>query len=143
LQEELLEESNRVDELVEKNELITHSDILHNHAYKLLTLKENYAKIEISTLRLERIDKGGFIYSGEIFNGASFCAVAAINRVDYTLISSNTDFLNPIKEDGIITFEADVVVSTNAKKIVRVKGDLEGIEFFEGEFHFIKMDDIS
>ncbi len=139
--EEAVLDSKEIDEIIEKDELVTHSDIGHNHSYKIIKLKNNYAQIEVSTTKLERLHENRSIYTGSLFFAANFSAVAAINDKEFFLINSDIDFLNPIDEDGIITFYSEMYISTNAKKIVSVSGKLNDIEFFRGIFSFIKFEE--
>jgi acyl-coenzyme A thioesterase PaaI-like protein len=130
----------KLEEIFENDELKTHNDILHTHAYTIKELKENHAKIEISAQRCQRVKESGYIYNGDLFSAASFAATAAINDSNFTLIGSNIDFLNPLKEEGEIILYADVEINGSVKKIVKVVGKLNDIEFLRGDFSLVKVD---
>jgi acyl-coenzyme A thioesterase PaaI-like protein len=137
--EEVLEES-KIEEIFESNGLKTHNDILQSHAYIIKELSDNHAKIELSAQRCERVKESGDIYNGELFSAASFSAIAAVNDSSFVLIGSNIDFLNPIKEEGDIILHANIDIDGTIKKIVKVVGELNQIEFLRGEFSLVKMD---
>ncbi len=135
----LLEE----EEIVEIQNLKTHSNILKNNAYKILALHENHATIMIETDKCEVVKESGLIYDGVIFSAATFSAIAAVNEKNMFIIGVNLDFLNPLRDDGELTFQANVQVSSSGKKNVQVVGKINEIEFMQGTFILLKLDEKS
>jgi len=141
MEEAVLEEEQ--EELLEIKKLNTHTNILKNNAYKILSLTDNYASILISAETCERVKESGLIYDGVIFSAAIFTATAAVNEKNMFLIGVNTDFLNPIKENEDIIFEANVNNTSSGKKVVTVRAQINDIEFMRGDFVLLKLDEKS
>jgi len=141
--EEAVLEPEEIEEVLEIKKLNTHTNILKNNAYTMLALTDNYASIMINSSKCERVKESGLIYDGVIFSAATFAATAAVNEQNMFLIGVNIDFLNPIKEDADIIFDAQVHVSASGKKIVKVTGKINDISFMEGTFILLKLDNSS
>ena len=122
-------------------ELRTHQKIQTNHAYELLTLEENFARVKLLTKLTEKVDDTAYVYPPAIFSCANFSAMAAINEKGNHLINSKIDFLNPIKEeDEEIIFEATATTNSSGKKQIEVVGLVREMIVFEGSFVTIKLD---
>ncbi len=132
-----------IEEITEIQKLNTHTNILTNNAYKLLALSPNHATIMIESDKCERVKESALIYDGAIFSAATFAATAAVNEKNMFIIGVNIDFLNPIKENSDIIFDADVHITSSGKKIVTVVGKINDIEFMRGEFILLKLDEKS
>ncbi len=131
------------EEIVERKNLNTHTNILKNNAYNILSLSDNHASIMIASDKCEKVKESGFIYDGAIFSAATFTAMAAVNEEKIFLIGVNIDFLNPIKDSDDIIFVADVRVSSSGKKIVEVVAKTNDIAFMKGDFMLLKLDEES
>jgi acyl-CoA thioesterase len=140
MEEAILE---REEEIVEIQNLNTHTNILKNNAYKILELSKNHATIALSSDNCERVKESGLIYDGGLLSAASFAATAAINEKNMFLIGVNMDFLNPIKEEEDIIFEADAQITSSGKKVVHVVGKIHDIVFMQGDFMLLKLDEKS
>jgi len=141
MEDALLEEAQ--EEILEVKKLNTHTNILKNNAYKILELTDNHAIIMINSETCERVKESGLIYDGVIFSAATFAATAAINQKSMFLIGVDINFLNPIKENDDIIFEANVHNSSSGKKIVEVTAKVNEIEFMRGDFILLKLDEKS
>ena len=125
-------------------ELQTHKNIHTHHSYKLLELKEDYAKIAINSKKSETVDNENIIYDGSIFSAANFCAIAAVNKKNTFLISANIDFLNQVNtDDEDIIFEAHAASNISGKKQIEVTGKVNDITVFQGDFVAMKLDNQS
>jgi len=140
MEEAVLERS---DELLDTIELNTHSNILKNNAYKIISLTQNKATIMIESDRCERVEESGLIYDGVIFSAATFAATVAVNERNMFLIGVNIDILNPPAGDEDMVFEAVSNTTSSGKKIVQVKGKINDIIFLEGDFMLLKLDEKS
>ncbi len=126
------------------SELKTHKNIQSNHSYKILKLDEGYAKIKIHSHQSEKVDNQNIVYDGSIFSAANFCAMAAINEENTFLIGANVDFLNPVSgEDEEIIFEAKSASNISGKKNIQVRGKVNDIAIFQGDFVAMKLDNQS
>ena len=141
--EEAVLESQEVDEIVDKENLTTHVDIAHNHSYKILKLKKGHAQVEVTTTKLERLHENRTIYTGSLYYAANFCAVAAINDKEFFLINSDIDYLNPIDEEGLLIYDAQIYIEKKKKKVVTVSAKINDIEFLTGTFSFVKLEESS
>jgi acyl-CoA thioesterase len=121
-------------------ELSTHLNIFHSNSYIISKLTENHAILEINSSLYQKVDESGDIWIADIYQGASISAIAAINEKNFIIINSQTDFLNPIREDGDIIFEAKVDINTPIKKSVDVTASINDIKFFQGNFFLVKFD---
>jgi acyl-coenzyme A thioesterase PaaI-like protein len=139
---EVLEAENS--DLSLSGELNTHKNIHTHHSYKLLELKEDYAKISINLKKSETVDHENIIYDGSIFSAANFCAIAAVNEKHTFLISANIDFLNQVNtDDEEVIFEAHASSNISGKKQIEVTGTVNGITVFQGDFVAMKLDNKS
>jgi len=139
---EVLEVENS--DLTLSGELNSYKNIHTHHAYKLIELKEDYAKIAINSKKSETVDHENIIYDGAIFSAANFCAMAAINQKHTFLISANIDFLNQINtDDDDVIFEAHAASNISGKKQIEVIGKINDITVFQGDFVAMKLDNQS
>ncbi len=138
MEEALLDE---IEEISEIDELKSHENILHHYGYTLKELKEKTAQLNIESARLEKIKESGFIYSAELINGAVLSANICINDHQFSLINSHIDLLEPLKEEGEITFKAKIEIDGSIKKIVKCFASINEIKFLQAEFSFVKLED--
>ncbi len=131
------------EEIVEIKKLNTHTNIQTNNAYNILALTDNHATIMIHASACERVKESGLIYDGVIFSAATFAATAAVNIKNMFLIGVNIDFLNPLKDEDEIIFEANVHHTSSGKKVVDVVAKINGLVFMQGEFILLKLDEKS
>jgi len=136
LEEAVIERTN--EDILQNFELKTHENILNNLAYEIKALGEDSSSIFINTQKYQK-DENGYIFSAELITGAILCSTISINQGDFTLIQSNIDLFEPIKEDGEILFNAKIETNGTIKKVVSCQGTINGIEFLRGNFIFIKM----
>ncbi len=139
LEEEVLEEE--VEPLEVQVELKTHADILHTHGYRILTHTEESITVMLLTQQLVHLKENGYIFSGEFLNAGAFCAHACVNEPEFTLIQVNSEFLNPVKEDGEIHIKATLAVDGKIKKVVKISASMNDITLFEGEWILVKLTD--
>ncbi len=137
--EEAVIDENSLDEILLNDKLNTHEDIQHSHNYHIRELKNLHSIVEVDTQRCQKIDSRGYIYSGDILSAASFGAIISVNDNEFILSSANIDLFNPIKDDGVLRFEANVEIDSSIKKIVNVSGSVNGIEFLKGSFSLLKI----
>ncbi|OQX74872.1 MAG: hypothetical protein B6D59_01000 [Campylobacteraceae bacterium 4484_4] len=123
--------------------LHTHKSILQNHGYELLALFQGHAKIRFKAGSGEILPSRKTLYEGSIFTCANFAAIAAVNIEEMFVISAKNAFLNPIKEDEEVIFEANVTTNSSGKKEVSVKGSVNDLEVYQGEFVLMKLDERS
>ncbi len=123
--------------------LQTHRNILQNHGYELLALFQGYAKVRFKPGSGEILPGRRTLYEGSIYSCANFAAIAAVNTEGMFVISAKNAFLNPIKEEEEILFEANVTTNSSGKKEVNVKGSVNDLEVYQGEFVLMKLDERS
>jgi len=131
------------EEILQTLNLNTHENVLKNNAFTIKLLHPNHAIIMIDSARCERVNDTPQIYDGVLFSAATFAATAAVNEEKMFLIGVHIDFLNPVKEEGEILFEAKANVTSSGKKVVDVRGSINGIEFMQGDFMLLKLDEKS
>lgn len=141
MEEAVLEEVE--EKIIEIDKLNTHTNIKTNNAYNILALSENHATIMIHAATCERVKESGLIYNGVIFSAATFAATAAVNEKSMFLIGVNIDFLNPLKDEDEIIFEAHAKQSSSGKKVVNVIAKTNDLIFMQGEFILLKLDEKS
>jgi len=121
--------------------LQTHLQIMENHSYEILSLKNGFAKVALKTKLAEKIDDTNYVYEASIFSCANFCAMAAVNTKGNHLISAKAEFLAPVKvTDEEVVFEAVATTNSSGKKQVKVVGILNGLVIFESSFITLKLD---
>jgi acyl-coenzyme A thioesterase PaaI-like protein len=139
--EELDRETTR--ELKEQISLTTHQSIQKNHSYEIIELSKNHAKIQLLATECEKVDDSKFIYSGAIFHAANFCAIAAINKIGFSLISSSIDFTAQINTEDTLILTANSVTNSSGKKHIELIGEVNTIQVLKGEFIAVKIDEKS
>jgi acyl-coenzyme A thioesterase PaaI-like protein len=129
----------------EKN---THLEILGSiqraNSYEIVELALGYAKIVLNLSNVQTLDNSTTVFEAEIFKVANFCALAAVNSENSFVISANVDFLSQVEiSSNEVVFEAKSLSSSLGKKFVEVKGMIDDITVFIGDFTVLKLDNRS
>jgi len=130
------EEDLELDYLQEEAPLIlkTHEKINRHLAGEIITFKEGYVEVRLTTVPEMLADDVGLIHGGYIFSAADFAVMAAVNEKNVVLVASNCQFLSPVKLHDEINFVARVRHTEGRKRNVNVTGHVLDIKVFEGEF---------
>ena len=114
--------------------LNTHLDINTTLSGDIVEIKENYAKVKLTTTKIMQADSEGLVHGGFIFSAADFCAMACINDPYVVLAKSNTKFLAPVKVGDIVILDASIKEQNGFKSTVDVVARVDDKEIFKGEF---------
>ncbi len=139
-QEETQDKLEKLDELLheqnEKNKIVlnTHTLISRYFCGDIKILIDGYVEVELETVEDMIVDKMGLVHGGFIFGAADFAAMAAVNDKNVVLAAANCQFLSPVKVGDVVVFKARVRHKEGRKRNVHVKGFVENIKVFEGEF---------
>ncbi|PAF42952.1 thioesterase [Helicobacter sp. 11S03491-1] len=138
-----------MDEELEKNteqkasnnneELIICTQLDTNVCGELISLSKNKAEVFFIPKESMVCDES-MIYTGFIFNAASYAALCAINKKNSLIISSQTKFLAPIELGQQMIFKANALQSETKKCEVKVEGFLLDIKIFDGVFQIAIFD---
>ncbi len=127
----------------ERATLRTHTNIFKNQAYTVKEHTVNSVILSLETTQCEHVDESGNVYDGALLSAATFAAHAVVNDAKSFLIGLHLDLLEPIKDDGILLFHARSKATSSGKKLVHVTGKINDIEFLEGDFMLLKLDEKS
>jgi acyl-coenzyme A thioesterase PaaI-like protein len=116
-------------------ELKTHLKIDRELNGEIIELKENYAKVKLTTNSKMVADEYGLIHGGFIFASADFAAMSAVNDEFVVLAKSETKFTAPVKIDDIVVVEANVISSDGFKSEVEVEAKVKESLVFKGKFY--------
>lgn len=114
--------------------LNTHEKINSAYSGDIEKLEKGYARVSLDTIEVMRADDVGLVHGGFIFGAADFAAMAAVNEPNVVLASCNCLFLAPVRVGDTVTFEATEHQKEGRKRNVTVKGYVNTIKVFEGEF---------
>ena len=128
-------------DIIESKNLNVLKNIKKKYDYELLELRDDYAKIRVKLEKLQTLGEGTIVFEGEIYKCANFVALAAVNEKGYFVISSYVDFLSQIElEEKYIYFVAEALHNSLSKRSVSVKGFVDEIQVFNGDFNVLKLD---
>lgn len=125
--------------VLEKIELKSHESITHHYGYEIKELQEDFATITVDSERFQRVKESGYIFEGELINGALIASAISVNDHQFSLIKIQTDLLQPIKEEGEIVFHSQIEIDGGIKKVIKCYGSINEIKFLEAELSFVKM----
>lgn len=114
--------------------LNTHEKINTSYSGDIDKLEKGFARILLETNEVMRADDVGLVHGGFIFSSADFAAMAAVNEPNVVLASCSCLFLAPVRVGDIVVFEAVEHQKEGRKRNVTVKGYVNTIKVFEGEF---------
>jgi len=120
--------------------LNTHLEIDSTLCGKIVELKENYAKVELTTTDIMKADNKGLVHGGFTFSSADFTAMASINNPNVVLTASDVKFLAPVKVGDKVIFEGNVIEQDNKKSKVEVVGKVNEKEVLKGIFKTYTLD---
>jgi len=115
--------------------LNTHLELDNTLNGKVVELKENYSKVELTTTPLMVADSHGLIHGGFIFCAADFACMAAVNDPFVVLAKSETKFTAPTKLNDIVILEASIKEQNGIKSTVEVIATVEDKIVFKGTFY--------
>ncbi len=118
----------------EKTYLHTHTLINNYLCGDIVELKKGYCEVKLEAENEMVVDEEGLVHGGFIFGAADFAAMAAINEPTVVLVASECQFLAPAKLGDTIIFKAQARHQEGRKRIVHVRGYLNDVKIFEGEF---------
>ena len=116
-------------------EKLTHREINEKFSGNPIEMKENYAKVKLTTTSEMILDKTGLIHGGFIFSMSDYAAMLAINKPTVVLGGANCRFILPVKEGEELIAEAMLSRVNGKKLIVDVNVKREGEIVFIGEFY--------
>jgi len=114
--------------------LKTHLKINQHLCGKVITQKEEYAEVLLSTTKEMLADEYGLIHGGFTFGAADYAAMVAVNDPTVLLVAVNVTFLAPIRLGEEIYFQAKVIENDGKKSLVLVTATVAEKKVFEGEF---------
>ena len=118
--------------------------IQRQNGYDIEKIENGYAKVHFSLQSAQNLEKKEIAYEADIYDVANFTALIAVNDQNCFTISSSVDFLSQVEHsDKTMIFEANVLSSSMGKKYVEVKGTLDDIVLFMGNFTILKLDNRS
>lgn len=103
-------------------------------------LREGSCRLRLVCTEEMAVDKRGLIHTGFLFAAADYAAKAAINRPNQALAVARANFLAPVGVDDEVIFEAQVQQLSSRKRMVQVKGLLDNIKVYEGEFAIVVLE---
>jgi len=125
----------------EKFNLKILSSVQRLNGYDILEIEKGYAKIVFRSENAQTYENSNLIFEGELYKAANFAALIAINEENTFVINSHVDFLSQVEIDvNEVVFEAKSVSSSLGKKFIEVKGNIDDILIFLGNFTILKMD---
>ncbi len=132
----------REEEISKANLIKLHvlEDIKQNHHYKIIEMRDNYAKIMLKAGQGEVTDNKITLFDGEIFAAASFSVLAAINIKNTTILDAQVEFFKTISIEEDVIFEAFAASSLSSKRHTNIKATVHDILIFEGNFSTILLD---
>jgi acyl-coenzyme A thioesterase PaaI-like protein len=117
--------------------LDTHEKIDTILCGNIVSLTEGKSQVVLETSDTMRADEKGMVHSGFVFSAADYAAMIAVNMKNVILIGSTTTFLAPIRVGDIIIFDARVRHKDGRKRDVNVKGTVDNVVVFKGEFRTV------
>ena len=133
--------TDEVIEEVESGKLEVLKNIKKRFGYELLALEEDYAKVLVDLDKVQTLDESDTVFEAEIYKAANFSALASINEKGYFVVSAYIDFLSQIDVNSkSIYFEANALHNSLGKRQVEVKGFIDDIAVFQGDFSVLKLD---
>ena len=116
-------------------QLKTHLKINTSLNGEIIELKENYAKVQLTTSKEMIADAYELVHGGFIFGAGDFTAMATINHPNVVLAKSECKFLAPVKLGDIVIFEGKLVVSDGFKAEVAVEARVGEKIVFKATFY--------
>lgn len=129
-----------MDEMLENEELRICKKINKDFCGELVRLAKNEAEVSFIPNEKMTSDENNIIHCGFVFNAAAFCAMAAVNAPNSTIIYSETKFLSPIELNCELTLKARALQSDLKKREVVVEGFLYNIKIYDAMFHIVVFD---
>ncbi|MEA3290667.1 MAG: PaaI family thioesterase [Campylobacterota bacterium] len=120
--------------------LNTHLDIDNKLNGKVIELNQNYAKVELITIKTMIADQKGLIHGGFVFCAADYAAMCAVNDPFVVLAKSETKFIAPVKVDDVVVFEAKVIDQNGIKSTVDIEAKVLEKVVFKGVFYTATLD---
>ncbi len=114
--------------------LQTHPAIDESLSGRVVELRSGYARVVLSPRHSMLADHRGLIHGGFLFSAADYAAMAAVNDPNVVLGGAEVRFLAPVRKGQVVTFEARIEGEKGKKRIVEVRGEVEGKRVFEGSF---------
>jgi len=96
---------------------------------------DQQATVVLKTTDLMKVDERGLVHGGFTFGLADYAAMTAVNDPFVVLLSSQVQFLRPVRAGDELTARAAVAERDGRRRKVRVEVFKDGEErVFEGEF---------
>jgi len=119
----------------ETMQLKTHLKIDTSLNGEIIELKENYAKVQLTTSKEMIADAYELVHGGFVFGAGDFTAMATINHPNVVLAKSEAKFVAPVKLGDIVIFEGELVSSDGFKGEVAVEGKVGERLVFKATFY--------
>jgi len=132
-------------EVLEKKMQLTQIGIIsRSSGYEIAELSLGFAKVILNLEKVLTFDDAKIVFEGDIYKAANFAALAAVNEDNVFVINSHVDFLSQVEvTSDEVVFEATSLSSSLGKRFVEVKGFIDEIEIFLGNFTILKLDNRS
>ena len=131
-----------LDEYLDTDEVLlnTHERVDNDLCGKIEKMDKTTLELSLKTLPEMLADDKGLVHGGFIFGAADYAAMAVVNEPNVVLVSSNTQFLSPVRLGDTVTFKALVRHKEGRKRNVNVTGYVLDIKVFDGEFKTVVTD---
>ncbi|NPA81385.1 MAG: hypothetical protein GXO31_02125 [Epsilonproteobacteria bacterium] len=114
--------------------LRTHNKIPGDIFGRVAELRPGYAKVSLITTEIMAADEKGLLNGGVIFAAAFLAAMASVNDPNVAPLSSESEFLAPVKVGDTITFEAYEKFQKGKRREIEVIGSVNDIKIFTSTF---------
>ncbi len=105
-----------------------------------VSLKEDYAKIKLTTTKEMAVDDRGLVHGGFVFGLADYAAMLAVNHPNVVLAGSTVTFKKPVVVGDKIVAEAEAASDLKRKATVSVSITRDKEVVFYGEFYCVSLD---
>ena len=114
---------------------ITHQKTSRKLIGEVISIQENKATVQLKILDEMLVDDYGLSHGGFTFGLADYAAMVAVNHPNVVLGKATVKFIKPTVKGDILTAEANVIDTIDAKSIVSVTvQNQDQTLVFEGEF---------